>query len=235
MKPDRLVLACEHASRRVPLRYRKLFRNRKSVLDSHRGWDPGALELARHLAQQFDAPLFRGVVTRLLVDLNRSLQSPTLFSEQALRLEEKERLALLARYWEPYRHAVRHCIEETLERRRSVLQFSVHSFAPRLRGVVRRTDVGLLYDPRRPAEERFCRAFRRTLQQELPDLRIDLNEPYSGVSDGLTTTLRAEFPRSRYLGVEFEVNQRFPRGERARWRALLRGIGRALGGALGPG
>ena len=226
-----LVLACEHASRSVPLRYRKLFRRREALLESHRGWDPGALELARHLARQFDAPLFRGVVTRLLVDLNRSLQSPTLFSEHALRLEEKERLALLARYWEPYRHAVRHCLEESLERHRRVLQFSVHSFTPRLRGEVRPTDVGLLFDPARAAEERFCRDFRAALQRELPELRIDLNEPYSGVSDGLTTTLRGEF-KTRYLGVELEVNQRFPRGDRARWRALQRAIGRALAEAL---
>jgi predicted N-formylglutamate amidohydrolase len=228
-----LVFACEHASRSVPLRYRKLFRGREALLDSHRGWDPGALELARALARRFGAPLFRGVITRLLVDLNRSLQSPTLFSEHALRLEEKERLALLARYWEPYRHAVRRRLEAELADGRSGLHFSVHSFTPRLRGEVRRTDVGLLFDPRRAAEQRFCRALRAALQAELPELRIDMNEPYSGVSDGLTTTLRAEFPRGRYLGIELEVNQRFARGDRSRWRALQAGIGRALERALG--
>ncbi len=230
---DGIVFACEHASRSVPRRYRALFRQRASLLDSHRGWDPGALELARTLAVRLEAPLFRGVVTRLLVDLNRSLQSPTLFSEYALRLEEKERLALLARYWEPYRHAVRNCLEQRLADRRTVLHFSVHSFTPRLRGEARRTDVGLLFDPRRPAEERFARTLRAALQSELPELRIDMNEPYSGVSDGLTTTLRSEFPRGRYLGLEFEVNQRYARGERASWRALQKHIGNALVAALG--
>lgn len=230
---DGVVFACEHASRTVPRRYRGLFRQRVSLLDSHRGWDPGALELARTLAGRLEAPLFRGVVTRLLVDLNRSLQSPTLFSEYALRLEEKERLALLARYWEPYRHAVRHCLEQHLEEGRTALHFSVHSFTPRLRGESRRTDIGLLFDPRRPAEERFARALRAALQSELPELRIDMNEPYSGVSDGLTTTLRSEFPRARYLGIEFEVNQRYARGERGPWRTLQRHIGNALVVALG--
>jgi predicted N-formylglutamate amidohydrolase len=231
--PAALVLACEHASKRVPLRYRRLFRGREALLDSHRGWDPGALELARQLARQLDAPLFRGVVTRLLVDLNRSLPSPTLFSEFSLRLPEKERLGLLARYWEPYRHAVRRCVEERLLHQGRALQFSVHSFTPRLRGERRDTDLGLLFDPRRPLEARFCRELRSALQGELPDLRIDMNEPYSGVSDGLTTTLRAEFPKSRYLGIEFELNQRHARGERARWRALQHGIATALRRALG--
>ena len=230
---DEVVFACEHASKHVPRRYRKLFQRREALLDSHRGFDPGALELARTLASRFQAPLFRGVVTRLLVDLNRSLQSPTLFSEYALRLEEKERLALLARYWEPYRHAVRRCLEERLDGRQTVLQFSVHSFTTKLRGDARRTDIGLLFDPRRPVEERFSRALRAALQSELSELRIDMNEPYSGVSDGLTTTLRSEFPRARYLGIEFEVNQRFARGDRARWRALQRRIGNALAATLG--
>ncbi len=228
-----VIFACEHASRHVPRRYRALFRRREALLESHRGWDPGALELARTLAGRFAAPLFRGVVTRLLVYLNRSLQSPTLFSEYALRLEEKERLALLARYWEPYRHAVRHCLEERLGEGQTVLQFSVHSFAPKLRGDARRTDIGLLFDPRRPVEERFSRALRAALQGELSDLRIDMNEPYSGVSDGLTTTLRSEFPKSRYLGIEFEVNQRYARGDRTRWRTLQRKIGDALETVLG--
>ena len=217
----------------MPRRYRRLFRGREALLDSHRGWDPGSLVLARALAARFEAPLFRGVVTRLLVDLNRSLQSPTLFSEYALRLEEKERLALLARYWEPYRHAVRRCLEERLDGGGTVLQFSVHSFTPKLRGEPRRTDLGLLFDPRRPAEVRFSRALRAALQSELPELRIDMNEPYSGVSDGLTTTLRSESPPARYLGIEFEVNQRFARGERARWRTLQKKIGNALATALG--
>lgn len=233
MAAPALVLACEHASKRVPLRYQKLFRGRATLLDSHRGWDPGALELARTLARRFDAPLFRGVVTRLLVDLNRSLQSPTLFTEYSLRLPEKERVELLARYWEPYRHALRHRVEDQLRGGNRVLHFSVHSFTPKLRGEARNTDIGLLFDPSRAAEERFCRRLRAELRREFADLQIDMNEPYSGVSDGLTSTLRAELPRTRYLGIEFEVNQRFARGDRARWRALSAGIGRALAAARG--
>jgi predicted N-formylglutamate amidohydrolase len=230
---DSVVFACEHASNRVPLRFKRHFRGRSALLESHRGWDPGALELARHLSRTFRAPLFRGVVTRLLVDLNRSLQSPTLFTKYALRFEERERLDLLARYWEPYRHAVRHALLERLERGGTVLHFSVHSFTPKLRGNTRHTDMGLLFDPARPREAAFSRDLRVALQKLLPELRIDMNEPYSGVSDGLTSTLRAEFPKNRYLGIEFEVNQRFARGERKRWRLLQRRIQQALATTLG--
>ncbi len=223
-----LVLACEHASKRVPPRYRALFQGRGRTLDSHRGWDPGAFELARELARALDAPLFRGVVTRLLVDLNRSLPSPTLFSEFSLQLSERERLALLARYWEPYRSAVRRCVEKSLAGRARVLHLSVHSFTPRLRGEVRHTDVGVLFDPAYRAEARFARKLSDALRRELPGLAIDLNRPYSGTTDGLTTTLRQALPKTRYLGIELEVNQRFARGPARRWRAVRRGVVGAL-------
>ena len=37
------------------------------------------------------------------------------------------------------------------------------------------------------------------------DLRVKMNLPYRGTSDGHTTALRREFPASRYAGVEVEV------------------------------
>ncbi len=228
-----LVLCCEHASKHVPRRYGRLFHGCARLLDSHRGWDPGALELARTLAREFDAPLFRGVVTRLLVDLNRSLASASLFSEYAAALSEDARLALLARYWVPYRKAVRRRIERELASKSRVLHLSVHTFTPRLRGEIRRTDVGLLFDPARERESEFCSAFRSALSRELPLLRIDMNRPYAGVGEGLTTTLRAEGPPARYLGIELEVNQRFPRRGGAPWKRLQRALARSLRAALG--
>ena len=62
-----LLVTCEHGGNRVPKRYRRLFAGWESVLASHRGYDPGALTLARELARAFDAPLVASTVTRLLV------------------------------------------------------------------------------------------------------------------------------------------------------------------------
>lgn len=227
-----LILSCEHASKRVPLAYRKHFRGREKLLDSHRGWDPGALELARHLARELDAPLFRGVVTRLLVDLNRPLDGRTLFSEYARRLTDAERERLIERYWRPYHDAVGLAVRRKLARGETALHLGVHSFTPVLRGKRRTTDVGILFDPARAAEARFAGRLRAALREELSGLRIDWNKPYSGTTDAITTSLRAELPRRSYLGIELEVSQRFPRGERDRWRALRTGIARALRAAL---
>ena len=52
---DRLVVTCEHAGNVVPERYRPLFVGHEHLLPTHRGWDPGALLLAREMAERFDA------------------------------------------------------------------------------------------------------------------------------------------------------------------------------------
>ena len=64
-----LLVTCEHASNAVPGRWRKSFVADSAVLKTHRGWDPGAVVLARELAGEFDAPLHEGEFTRLLIDL----------------------------------------------------------------------------------------------------------------------------------------------------------------------
>lgn len=52
-----LVLSCEHGGNRVPGPWKDRFRGARDVLDSHRGWDPGALSLARSRARALDATL----------------------------------------------------------------------------------------------------------------------------------------------------------------------------------
>ena len=61
---DCVIVTCEHASHRVPSRYRALFRDQEAVLKTHRGSDLGALWLARELATALEAPLFTGSVSR---------------------------------------------------------------------------------------------------------------------------------------------------------------------------
>ena len=80
-KPISLLITCEHGGNRIPPRYRPLFRGFEALLQTHRGFDPGALTMARELAKAFKAPLFVSTVSRLLVDLNRSIGHPRLYSE----------------------------------------------------------------------------------------------------------------------------------------------------------
>jgi predicted N-formylglutamate amidohydrolase len=72
-----LLVSCEHGGNRIPPRYRKLFSASAGVLATHRAYDPGALAVARDFARAFRAQLFYSTVSRLLVELNRSLGSRT--------------------------------------------------------------------------------------------------------------------------------------------------------------
>ena len=51
-----LLLTCEHAVNAVPERWRHLFRGNTEVLETHRGWDRGAADLAEAIARELAAP-----------------------------------------------------------------------------------------------------------------------------------------------------------------------------------
>jgi predicted N-formylglutamate amidohydrolase len=203
MSEVRLVVSCEHASNQVPPRYRDLFPKR--VLASHRGWDPGALAVARRLAQSAAARLHAGEVSRLLVDLNRSRHHPRLFSEYVRELDSDARAAVVQRYYQPYRDALEADIRARTGVGFRVLHLSVHSFVPIFHGVRRNADVGLLYDPARSWERRLAVQLRERLIRS--GFRVRRNYPYRGTADGLTTHLRSVFPRAFYAGLEIELNQ----------------------------
>jgi len=221
-----LVFSCEHGGHRVPAKSRRLLPGER-VLSSHRGWDPGALALARGLARRFEAPLIATTTTRLLVDTNRSIGHPRLFSEWSRQLPESERRQLVDRYWRPHRSAVEAAVRSRLGRHGVVLHVSVHSFTPRLKGRTRPVDVAWLYDPARLAERAFVDDWSRALKDRTTGLRLRRNQPYRGTDDGLTTSLRALFG-PRYLGLELEVSQRLVLGPPARWRRLRRDLADSL-------
>ena len=218
---DRIVLSCEHARNRVPPRYAPLFSAAKRVLRTHRGYDIGALPLARYLEQRFQAPLFTGSVTRLVVDLNRSIGHPQLHSSYLARLDREERREVIERYYRPYREAVEAELARRITSGAPVLHLAVHSFVPVLGGERRNADVGLMYAPKRRAERALALRWQSILSELAPELRVRRNYPYRGVGDGFIPFLRRRFPARDYVGLQLEVNQ-----ARLRTRHELRRIAR---------
>lgn len=231
--PPALLLTCEHGGNRIPRNAKAWFADACEVLESHRGWDPGALELARAMSRSLSAPLVFSQTSRLLVELNRTLGHPRIFSEFTRNLPADTREALLREHYLPYRQQVETQIA-TATKQGPVLHVSVHTFTPGWKGKVRRTDVGLLFDPQRPAELDFCDRWRRELRRLHPEFAVHLNLPYRGTSDGFTTALRRVYPDSRYRGIEIEVNQKFPLVGGPQWRELQQVVCRSLQAALTP-
>jgi predicted N-formylglutamate amidohydrolase len=230
-----LVLSCEHGGNDVPGAFVRHFKTPAKVLASHRGHDPGTVELATRLAAVTRAPLVVNRVTRLLVDTNRSASNPSRFSRWSERLPVALRERAAREVWAAHRDAVTALVQARAARQ-PVVHVSVHSFTPRLRGEVRDVDVGFLYDPRRPLERAFVQRWLAALAELEPRLRLRRNQPYKGTDDGLTTALRGDVAAERYAGIELEVSQRFPRAStptaRARWGRLIEALAVSLVRAL---
>lgn len=204
-----VIISCEHGGNEIPNAWRPLFDAQQALLESHRGYDAGALVMAEDLATAFAAPLVAAKVSRLLVDLNRSQNHPGLHVEQIRRLSEQERLAIVVQYYRPYRDRLEMAARELIASHGRVVHLSCHSFTPVLDGEVRNTDIGLLYDPARQIEAGLCGYWKAALRESVPSLRVRRNYPYRGSDDGLTTWLRKQMPSSLYIGIELELNQEF--------------------------
>lgn len=176
--------------------------------------------MARALARAFDAPLVTSTVSRLLVDLNRSIGHPQLFSAATRGLTAELRSKVVDQHYRPYRARVERLVRRSVSRGRRVLHISSHSFTPRLYGKVRSADVGLLYDPERHGEAALSDRWKASLAACAPELRVRRNYPYAGKGDGLMTHLRRRFPPGAYVGIELEVNQAIVFAAGRRWTAL---------------
>jgi predicted N-formylglutamate amidohydrolase len=222
-----LIITCEHAGNQVPACYNHIFADVKDVLESHRGWDPGALEIARFLAAECNAPLFSCDTTRLLIEPNRSLHSHQLYSEYSKKLFDTDHDSILNQYYYPHRNSVEDVIAKVSK---PALHLSIHTFTPVLHGHTRKVDIGLLFDPQRKKETEFSQMLADELEQHLPYFHIDFNEPYKGTDDGFTTYLRTKFSDSEYLGIELEVNQKYLGTEK--WEMICIALKDALYGVL---
>ena len=200
------IISCEHAGNSVPENYKSLFIGAEQVLESHRGWDPGALEVATFLSQNLNWPLYSMRVTRLLIEMNRSLENSELFSEFSSEISEEEKNALLEEYYYPYRNRIE---KKILNAEKPIRHFSIHTFTPIFNQVERQVDLGLLFDPNRYSEQRTCEFMKEILEKSLPAMVIKFNEPYNGTDDGLTTSLRKKFSDDEYEGIEIEINQKY--------------------------
>ncbi len=230
MKLGSILLSCEHAVNRVPARYDWLFSQptARAELETHLGYDIGALTAAKTIASELGIELHTGTITRLLVDLNRS--RPQAFnSKYCQQLEETELVELADRYHQSH---WKHVFDSIEHHDSPVCHIGVHSFTPVYEGEARNADIGLLYDPSRPNEQAFCATWEATLRRQDPSLRLRHNYPYLGTSDGMTTSLRKKFNANHYLGIELELNQSIFLNEKAQYQSVINSVAISLAQAF---
>lgn len=205
--PVKLILTCEHGGNKIPREYSHLFKHHNHILDTHRGFDIGSLDLYNHLKPLADFSL-SSETSRLLIELNRSLHHNDLFSEFSKTLTKSEKDKLILGFYLAHRKKVEQKIKKFIKNNETVLHISVHSFTPILNNIERQCDIGLLYDPGRTSEKQFCKMFKTELSNQNAEYIIRYNYPYYGKADGFTTYLRKKFSEN-YIGIELEINQKF--------------------------
>ena len=229
------VLLADHAGQRVPAALDALGLP-PHELDRHIGWDIGIAGTTGELARRLDAWAIEQTYSRLLIDCNRPLASPTLIPEVSdgttiagnLGLSDAHRQQRIDSIHTPY-HAR---INTELDRRRDAgiptLLVMMHSFTPAMNNVQRPWHAGVLYHQ----DTRFAHALLRALAEE-GDLVVGDNQPYS-VSSTSDYAVPMHGEARGLVHVELEIRQDLiadAAGQHA-WAARLERMFRALQPAL---
>ncbi len=204
-----LIISCEHATNSIPDEYKYLFKDHKKILASHEGYDIGAKEISKIFIKELKPDyFFIAEYSRFFIELNRSLHHKNLFSLITKTLNKEEKKQIIEKYYQPYRNSIINKIDSLIKDSFYVLHISVHSFTPVFKNNPRFLDIGFLYNPKNNNEKEFCHQWKNKLNIINPSLKIRMNHPYRGNSDGLTTSLRRLYP-TYYSGIEVEINQKW--------------------------
>lgn len=177
-----LLFLCDHASNRLPEGALGLD---PGLLATHIAYDIGAAAMTRALASAYGAPAFLGGWSRLLIDLNRGADDPTIvmkLSDGSIipgnRFADATEITRRIRIFHAPYHAA---IDAALDRMGpDAVVISMHSFTPAWKGRPRAWEVGVLYD----RDTRLSAPLMARLKEA--GFTVGDNEPYSGALEGDT-------------------------------------------------
>ncbi len=219
----RLLVVCDHASRRVPAALDNLGLD-ELALGRHIASDIGAGDVAERLSARLDAQAVLAGYSRLVVDCNRALSDPTSilavsdgeFIPGNQGLDDEAKAERARQFFFPYHDAINRRLE-SFARRGIVPAFvAVHSFTPVFQQVRRPWQIGILWDtdPRIPVP--LIEALRAQ------GIAVGDNEPYSGKAPAdHTVDHHAEAGGLPHVSIEIRQDLvDHPEGV-ARWAGIL--------------
>jgi predicted N-formylglutamate amidohydrolase len=176
-----LIFFCDHAANALPAGYGTLGLE-DAAFATHIAYDIGAAEVCRALATAYGAPAVLARYSRLLIDLNRGPDDPTLVMKLSdgriipgnRNVGPEEIENRLAKYHRPYHEAIAAEIAAAQGEGRVPVLISLHSFTPVWKGFARPWQVGVLWD----RDDRLARPLMAELERG--GFVTGDNEPYSG-------------------------------------------------------
>lgn len=224
---SRMVFVCDHASNFIPPELSGLGLQPR-LLDTHIAYDIGAAAVTRTMAQAFDAPAVLGTHSRLLIDLNRGEDDPTILmklSDGAIipgnatagRAELETRIE---HYYRPYHEAVERLVLGATGRGVAPHIISIHSFTPEWKGKARPWQIGVLWSHR---DRRLSDALLAALNEE-QDLVVGDNQPYSGELEGDCMDQHALAHGLPHVLIEVRQDLIASQSSAEKWAARLVGL-----------
>jgi predicted N-formylglutamate amidohydrolase len=228
---SRFVIAVDHASALIPRRLGDLGLP-PSELERHVAWDIGALDVARWISAELNAPLVAQNYSRLVIDCNRYPETETSIPRMAeyhevpgnMGLSEAEVLARRVEIFDPYHAALRTLLDERQMANRQTVLLALHTMTDVFKGVPREMHAAVIYG----LDRRFAGVMLDALRQNR-ELSIAENKPYS-VVHGIIYTMPVHGEARGLPHVEVEIRQDLVR-ERAGQIDWAQRLCRALGEA----
>lgn len=175
----------DHAGKNIPAQLDGLGLS-QSDLQDHIAYDPGVDEAVAEWGDKLGASSLRGVYSRLLADLNRADNDPTVVPAISDRRVVPGNLGLcptslaerIQGFHRPYHEALATLVNNAVVSHGRARLLSIHSFTPVWRGVMRDLEVGLLH----AAPPDFLDMSYNLLRQA--GYKVGINEPYDGALPG---------------------------------------------------
>lgn len=202
------VLIADHAGQQVPAALAGLGLA-QAELDRHIGWDIGIAGVTVELARLLDAWAITQTYSRLVIDCNRPLASPTLMPEISdhtvvpgnQRLSALQRQQRIDAIHAPYHARIDAELDARQAQARPTLLVMMHSFTPVMHDAERPWHAGALYH----RDTRFAHRLLDALRDE-GDLVVGDNQPYA-VSSTSDYAVPVHGEGRALLHVELEIRQ----------------------------
>ncbi|HVP85766.1 MAG TPA: DUF1244 domain-containing protein [Rhizomicrobium sp.] len=173
-----LIFVCDHASNALPERFGDLGLSR-ALLETHIAYDIGGATVTRALADAYRAPAILARWSRLLIDLNRGADDPTIvmkLSDGSIIPGNREAdvAARIAEFHAPYHTAIEAEIAKARASNIVPALISIHSFTPSWKNIPRPWQIGILWDRDARLASPLLEGFARA------GFVVGDNEPYRG-------------------------------------------------------
>lgn len=220
-----VMLVGDHASNTIPKALGNLGLD-DAALEQHIAYDIGSRKLIHHLSEHLDAPAILAGYSRLVVDLNRSLEDPSLMPEVSdntviegnKNLSQEHRNQRIKSFFTPYRCAVDMMLRRFKEKEVVPAFISIHSFTPEMAGFSRPWHIGVLWDK----DPRIPLPLMQNLRAHPDGLNIGENEPYSGRHPAdYTIDHHAEAAGVPHVSIEIRQDLVNTEAGAERWASIL--------------